>query len=260
MQYSAGDEFIFDSTLLELQMFHYSMQSDLFLEAEIYSLINFDSLSNIKEKLPVVAANMIELKSYPSKIREFLLLKNLNYWVDFQGVTGEVDSLYTSYKEGFSDSDLMGLLAEKFQSLNLLKPGMEAPNIEGTLADGSPFSLEELWGKTVFVDVWATWCALCRRELPYLEKIKDEFANQDNIVFLNVSVDNNMDAWEQFIGKDGGLQGININKDGSIYRQYNIVGVPKYILIDRDGKIFSYDAERPSSGNLSDQIRRCVEG
>lgn len=168
--------------------------------------------------------------------------------------------MYSIYMEGFSYSDYKELLAEKFKLLNLLKPGMEAPNIVGALPDGPPFSLEELRGKTVLVDVWATWCAPFRREMPYLEKIKDEFVTHDNIVFLNVSVGNNIDAWEKYLGKDGLLQGININKDGSIYRQYNIAGVPKYILVDRDGKIFSYDADPPPSGICQTKLENVLKG
>lgn len=136
---------------------------------------------------------------------------------------------------------------------------MEAPNIMGSLPDGSPFSLEELRGKAVLVDVWATWCGPCQRESPYLEKIKTEFSANDNIAFLNVSLDKNVNTWKKHIAKDGRMKGINIVNDGSIYQEYQISGVPRYILIDKHGKIINYDAESPSSGKLSEQIRESIE-
>ncbi len=131
-----------------------------------------------------------------------------------------------------------------------LEVGAQAPDIVGTDMDGNEVKLSDFKGKIVYVDVWATWCGPCKREIPNLKQAEKTLHGKD-VVFLSVSTDKDRGKWEKFV-KDQELTGVQIHQPGGwgadICRTYNISGIPRFMLIDKEGKIISTDAPRPSQG------------
>jgi thiol-disulfide isomerase/thioredoxin len=97
------------------------------------------------------------------------------------------------------------------------------------------------------IDFWATWCAPCRRETPYSKELEEEFGYKD-IEFVYICIDDNKESWENYISK-GELSGIQLFADESESKQlrgnYNINGIPSYMLINKEGKIITQKI-RPS--------------
>lgn len=117
--------------------------------------------------------------------------------------------------------------------------------------NGNDISLDLFKGKYIILDFWATWCSPCRKEIPYLKKIHDEFKNKD-IIFLSISIDSNVNKWKQFVRKNG-LIGVQIRAGYSqreLSKHYRIRGVPKFILLGKDGKIIIPEMPRPSNPNF----------
>ena len=54
-------------------------------------------------------------------------------------------------------------------------------------------------GKYVYIDLWASWCVPCCREVPHLQKLEKELENKD-VVFLSISIDQNPSAWKKKMG------------------------------------------------------------
>tara|TARA_B100001142_G_C14346037_1_gene660027 strand:+ start:4066 stop:5292 length:1227 start_codon:yes stop_codon:yes gene_type:complete len=135
------------------------------------------------------------------------------------------------------------------------KEGEYAIDFSYTDKDSVEFSLSNFKGNLVYIDVWATWCGPCRAEIPSLKKLELEYHEKD-ITFLSVSVDNDRAAWLEMI-KEKELGGIQLWADGwsKITEDYAIFGIPRFMLISREGKIISNDAPRPSS----DKIRTLLE-
>ena len=95
--------------------------------------------------------------------------------------------------------------------------------------------------------MWATWCGPCKREMPYLIELEKKMEGK-NITFLGLSTDEDKAAWEETV-KSGELSGVQLllGRGSKFKRDYNIDGIPHFILIDPDGKIINPKAVRPSS-------------
>jgi len=135
-----------------------------------------------------------------------------------------------------------------------LKKGMPSPKFNYPNTKGINVSLDDLKGKYVYVDVWATWCAPCKQEIPFLKKLDEKFKNK-NIVFVSLSIDKveNKEKWLKMVA-DENLQGIQIMTDkdwnSDFVKAYNIQGIPRFILIDKEGNILDANAPRPSESRL----------
>lgn len=119
--------------------------------------------------------------------------------------------------------------------------------------NGKEVKLSDFKGKVVYIDVWVTWCGPCIKEIPDLKKLEAEYHNKD-VDFLSVSVDKQDDykKWEAFLIKEklGGVQLFAGDKKEEIVKPYDISGIPRFILIGKDGKIIYTNAPRPGSSEI----------
>ncbi|MGY5351201.1 TlpA family protein disulfide reductase [Wenyingzhuangia sp. IMCC45533] len=114
---------------------------------------------------------------------------------------------------------------------------------------GGTTSLSDLKGSYVYIDIWATWCPPCKAEIPYLKELEQNFKKK-NIKFVSISVDspNAKNQWKSMIAdkKMGGIQ-LFANGDQSFMDAYQVEGIPRFILLDTEGKIMMDNAPRPSN-------------
>lgn len=131
-----------------------------------------------------------------------------------------------------------------------------APSPKFTYPDnnGNEVSLDDLKGKYVYIDVWATWCGPCKVEIPHLKEIDDAFKGKD-IAFVSLSIDKpeHKEKWLKMI-EDEQLQGIQIIAENAFNSEfitaYNINAIPRFILLDKEGNILDANAPRPSEPRL----------
>lgn len=132
------------------------------------------------------------------------------------------------------------------------KPSPKFNNYENYT--GGTTSLDDLKGKYVYIDVWATWCGPCKQQIPYLKQIEEQYEKK-NIAFVSISTDrqNKYDAWRKMI-EDKAMGGIQLfaGEDYSFQQAYQINSIPRFLLIDPDGNIVSADAPRPSDPKLKE--------
>ncbi|HKJ01919.1 MAG TPA: TlpA disulfide reductase family protein [Longimicrobiales bacterium] len=125
--------------------------------------------------------------------------------------------------------------------------GTSAPDFVATDMAGDPVRLSDYRGRVVLVNVWATWCAPCRNEMPSMQRLYDALGDTD-FEILAVSIDAR--AGERSVGGQvgGNLQAfadelgltfpILHDPDGKIERIYQTTGVPETFLVGRDGLIY----------------------
>lgn len=165
--------------------------------------------------------------------------------VSRSGLDGN-DELIAYFHKNVSDPKLVDKFDKVCKQWEGLKAGCISPSFTATDINGKMVSLSSLKGKYVYIDVWATWCGPCRGELPYMTKLEEQYAGKD-IHFVGLSCDSNKSAWEKRIQK-GDMKGIQLHlgTKSDFMQKYLINGIPRFILLDREGKIIKADAPRPS--------------
>jgi len=126
------------------------------------------------------------------------------------------------------------------QTLNL--PG-ERPNLTGRVAqdftlkalDGDKVSLSGLRGKVVLLDFWATWCPPCRKELPEVEKLRQQFGDK-GLVVLGVN-DEDSGTVKSFLKKNEYGLPVLMDSKHDVHRMYGASAIPTVIIIDKNGVI-----------------------
>jgi thiol-disulfide isomerase/thioredoxin len=110
------------------------------------------------------------------------------------------------------------------------------PDIHFENGQGEAMSLAELRGKVVLLNIWATWCAPCRREMPTLERLQAELGGAD-FELVALSIDRSGLAVVKEFYEELGLQelGMYIDSSGKASRELSALGVPTTLLIDREG-------------------------
>lgn len=116
-----------------------------------------------------------------------------------------------------------------------LAPAAPAPDASWP-TDGDVLSLEQLRGKVVYLDFWASWCAPCRESFPWMNELQARFAEQ-GLVVVAVNVDKERELVEQFLAKYPAAFTVAYDPDGKSAEQFKVKGMPSSYLIDRNGDI-----------------------
>ena len=111
-----------------------------------------------------------------------------------------------------------------------------APPFAVTTTDGQRISMDELQGKVVLLDFWATWCGPCREALPHMQKVAKKFQGQP-LVILSVSLDKDDKAWRAFVAKNEMTwpQYRDGYFEGPIAKKFGVNAIPHTFTIDADG-------------------------
>lgn len=127
--------------------------------------------------------------------------------------------------------------------------------------EGQRITLDDLQGKVVLIDFWATWCEPCKAALPHIRDIAKKFQGQP-LVVLSISVDNNQEKWKEFVVKnemtwpqafDGGFT-------GSVARTFGVHAIPHTFTVDADGVLQDeHIGDEAIEGKLKKLIKRAEE-
>ncbi|WP_316815170.1 TlpA disulfide reductase family protein [Pedobacter nyackensis] len=177
------------------------------------------------------------------------------------------DPLYREKLENYKPYILTDVQKQLLQvhllDMKKVGDGDVAPDFSGKTPEGKVISLSNLRGKVVLVDVWATWCAPCKAQIPHLKKLEEEMKGKD-VVFVSYSIDDMKDKkkWEDMVisEKLGGVQLIGEAAFSSaIAKNYQINAIPRFMVFDKEGKIVAIDAPRPSSVELKALLEKTLK-
>lgn len=203
---------------------------------------------NIRQLYPKVLAEMsyIGENTKSDKVRESLIHFLAFTYVEGNGVENITDlqNLYYTYVTSPRLNDIFKKACAKWDKAAVGRP---SPMFKGVDVNGKEMTLRDFRGKYIYIDMWATWCGPCQKELPFLKKLEEKFKGR-NIVFVGLSIDQDKAKWAARV-KSSALSGtqLYIGKGSKFQSDYRISGIPRFILLDPNGRIVNPDMTRPSS-------------
>ena len=178
------------------------------------------------------------------KVSDMLLNRFLtrhNYAMDFDGGLEYLKGVVNNF-------NLSDKYVDEYLKHKAVLVGADFPqevvlvDAEGNAVDFSTFK-----GKFVYVDMWASWCGPCCREVPFLQALEAEFEGGD-VVFVSISTDADETAWKAKL-KELDMHGNQLHdRDGNLSKILNVGGIPFFVVYDKEGKLHTYGALRPSMG------------
>ncbi|WP_341214736.1 TlpA disulfide reductase family protein [uncultured Wocania sp.] len=191
--------------------------------------------------LKVVAENGNE------KIKNSLLFEIVR-----SGIThaSDLDAYYKYFMENSTNENNKAVITESYNRLKKVAAGQPSPKfVDYENHAGGTTSLDDLKGKYVYIDVWATWCGPCIGQIPYVKELEKKYHGK-NIEFVSISIDAEKDheKWRKMV-EEKELTGIQLLADkewnSDFVRGYSIRGIPHFIVIDPDGNIVRSSAPMP---------------
>lgn len=214
---------------------------------------------DVKNLYPKTVAQMkfIADRIAGEKVRNTLLHQLAATYVERHG-TDDIQDLENIYLTYVKDPVLLADYKAKHDKWDLAKPGKPSPKLEAVDVDGRVWTLDDFRGKYVFIDMWATWCAPCRREMPYLKALEEKFHGAE-IVFVGLSTDKDKSKWEEMV-RGGSLSGVQLHlgPQSAFQKAYNVEGIPHFILLDKEGKIISNNMSKPSAPDTGSVLESMI--
>ena len=155
--------------------------------------------------------------------------------------TDSLKMLYSNLDPIIKESSYGQKIQEQIK-LHIVDSGDVAPNFSQEDIDGNTLSLNQFKGKTVLLDFGAAWCVPCKKEIPEVKRIYDEY-HKKGLEIIGISFDKDKTSWKENIKNEKlnwyhiyeGMS--NVGKEGSINKSYYVQPIPAYILINEKGII-----------------------
>ena len=183
------------------------------------------------------------------QFRELVLMQGLLEFIHTPGFPPEeILSLLRSLQQKTRYPDNNRLAWDLIQYLTCLKPGTPAPEFSLTGVDKKIVSLKSFKGIPLLLWFWTTSCQTCLNEMDILQSISEKFKNK--IAFVGISADKDLLTMQYFLKQKQSYKWnfLHIGDATEVLIAYEVRTYPLFVLIDKQGNIFSYPADFPGNG------------
>ncbi|MBO9728990.1 MAG: TlpA family protein disulfide reductase [Chitinophaga sp.] len=211
---------------------------------------------NDSTKMAFLGQKILQINKYApfKEVARFVYVKNTYFsYLNKHYTTNQLPvarKLAMAAAAPIKDTAFQNRLQQLIATMGNVLPG--SPGLNFALEDhkGKIWHFSDLKGKVVYIDVWTTWCGPCRAEAPLFEKMAADYAGKD-VVFLGISADRPKDkaTWIEMAGHKQTLQ-LYSGEKTAFMQYYQVPGYPTFLLFDKDGKVVSADAPRPSAESI----------
>ncbi len=204
----------------------------------------------IQEKIAL--SHLLPISQWSGLFDESLALKGLEY-----------DAMKEKTGKYITDPEQIKRLKKYEEEIAIYAPGRLSPDFSFPDKNGKIHKLSDFKGKLVYIDLWATWCRPCLAEMPSMQKLTKDYKGKD-IVFISISIDAKKSDWNNFLSnkKTEGLQLYHGSSkevyEKEFYKFYKYEFIPRFILIDKQGKVVMYEAYLPSDERIRKEINKLL--
>ena len=199
-------------------------------------------------------------KLYREEDRQLLsaYMKKLKYPIGNGGCSEELYAIRPIIEQNVKPSRLKKEILDLFDQHKGTMPGEPAPTPPLKDANGKEYTFAQFRGKVIVIDIWATWCSSCLAKMPDFIALSEKYKGNEEIIFLTVSIDRKevRDSWLAAIEKRkmGNLLNLTpeCSEESQFESDYHISGIPRYMVIDKEGNIVT--AYAPPAGEGLDEI------
>jgi thiol-disulfide isomerase/thioredoxin len=230
-----------DPKLLAVQPFRNLL--DVKIGGVITEVMKIDSTLKYED----VNWNVVDTLVRNQEVKDFLRFQTIKMNLEYRGPV-HTDKDIQKFRTSTKSEKYLGKLDKLVAKWEPISPGKSVPDFTFTDIKGQPVKLSDLKGKLVYIDIWATWCGPCIAEHPHWDKLKTDYKDKD-VAFLTVSIDNTREPWEKMVKekKMDGLQWFAENAwQSALAQHFMVTGIPRFLLLDKEGKIIDPSADRPS--------------
>jgi thiol-disulfide isomerase/thioredoxin len=224
--------------------------------------LQYFTTKNLGRSYQVTDAFALIKKQQPGIIRDLMLSLTMNQLLS-GGATVWVKKLMPGFKKNTGEKAYVDNVEKSLNRIDnaVLPTNAKINSLPKTEGDSLFAKMTSKYaGKIIYVDFWATWCIPCRAEMPYSKNLHDKLAGKD-VVFLYVCALSQEKLWKSTIAELG-IQGehffLNEKDYAAMSQKFHISGVPHYLLIDKNGRMVSDNAKRPSDEQLKPEIEKLL--
>lgn len=239
------------------------IQNDVALPSKNYRFFLDQHLSDLKRKSENNTKTPKEVteKYFTNKTLAYCRAKqvsqDLAYDINAMKINAVKNYVLNSSYPLFNEA----VIASLYRQLPI-QTGASAPSFRLTDATGKEITLDDLKGKVVYLDFWATWCAPCIQALPHTERIRQRF-NENEVVFVYINMDEDKSKWLHYLAEHplGGTHVSGYSQNPyreSVTALYQATKLPSTVLIDKSGNIAADANERLDSETAAMRIQNLI--
>ncbi|MFA5816048.1 MAG: TlpA disulfide reductase family protein [Bacteroidales bacterium] len=192
-------------------------------------------------------------------VLDYLLFTSMDDHLANFGTT-RVESFLTDFRVTCKNKEYVKAIETMVANMEKVGMGKPAPDFTAYTPDGKKVNLSDYFGQLLYIGFWASWSDWSLQEIPYFEQLRKDFEGKP-VKFIMVSLDFEKDKnrWAAIIKKNnfGSVQLIQDPKSNILKENYYLNDFPRYFLIDKDGKIISVYAPRPTE-NIAETLTRVI--
>lgn len=164
-----------------------------------------------------------------------------------------VDAFMDHCDEDSLRQQIQGEYAKYVEKYGAVFAGRPAPDFSFYDVNGKVHRLSEMKGQILFIDIWGTWCGPCIEEIPYLKALHAKYAKDKRVKIMSIACDKTDPKWKAFLQKrkdDMTWDQYRVTPEGDkvLDNVYYVYGIPRFMMIDKNGIIIDSDTLRPSMG------------